>query len=124
MAALGSARSGRGFLLRCGPGRPAAGPAGVVEAGAAGLLSAPAHSDGDDHVAGQPGGGLATAQQPLSHARPAGSHPAVGEAVARHDVHAGFCELLVGSEERLALVRAGSASRRDPPPETFDQFLL
>ena len=52
-----------------------------------------------------PGAGLALGQQEGVHLVPALGHGAVGEGLARHEVHAGLGQLLVEGEQRLSLVR-------------------
>ena len=52
-----------------------------------------------------PGAGLALGQQKGGHLVPALGHGAVGEGLARHEVHAGLGQLLVEGEQRLSLVR-------------------
>ena len=52
-----------------------------------------------------PGAGLALGQQKGGHLVPALGHGAVGEGLARHEVHAGLGELLVEGEQRLLLIR-------------------
>ena len=52
-----------------------------------------------------PGAGLALGQQEGGHLVPARGHGAVGEGLARHEVHAGLGQLLVEGEQRLSLVR-------------------
>ena len=52
-----------------------------------------------------PGAGLALGKQEGGHLVPALGHGAVGEGLARHEVHAGLGQLLVEGEQRLSLVR-------------------
>ena len=52
-----------------------------------------------------PGAGLALGQQEGVHLVPALGHGAVGEGLARHEVHAGLGELLVEGEQCLLLIR-------------------
>ena len=52
-----------------------------------------------------PGAGLALGKQEGGYLVPALGHGAVGEGLARHEVHAGLGELLVEGEQRLSLVR-------------------
>ena len=56
-----------------------------------------------------PGAGLALGQQEGGHLVPALGHAAVGEGLARHEVHAGLGQLLVEGEQRLLLVRPRGA---------------